>query len=575
MALRVEVICRNLEEDRVIPRFARYLRDHLGWSLAPAGPSDRVDVTYLMVYFETQVLHRWPDHPVAAYFTHREVEPPGNDKAKLFDAMAARVQLRVATAEMYANILAPYGPTAQIPAPVERDRFVIARRAANARPVVGLSGYTYQNKRKGEDLVRAMVGSELGEAVEWRASGRGWTAYGVPTKKYHWEEMPAFYQGLDVLVVTSRVEGVPMPPLEALSCGVPVVIPRGVGLHDELPDVKGIYRYEMGNVDSLLAALQSACYPEARPDPEALRAAVAPYSVEAWCQEHAAAMERAFGSGDQSVGATHASPVPAVPAVLAIPEEEPVDKGTGSKRGIYCVAFGQFARDAAETMMRSAKAHMPDVPICLCAAKTMGIEDVFVQQPDSDIGGRRAKLKAWELAPAEWETVLYLDADTEVIAPVYQLFQWAESGWDMVICKDISPNDVLGHIQHKVIPPEAQETQRIVGTWDVLQLNGGVWCFRRNADTAAFFRAWRAEWERWAQRDQGALIRALYSHPLKLLVLGNEWNAFPKYQNNQASAGILHYPGEARRWVGQIPGRLDEPQAWEAVRRFEQRRGSR
>jgi hypothetical protein len=579
MALRVEVICRNLGDDRVIPRFARYLRDRLGWSLAPAGPSDAADVTYLSVYFETQVLNRWPDHPVAAYFTHREVEPPGNDKAKLFDAVAAKVQLRVATAQMYADILAPYGPTAQIPAPVERERFLIAPRPAHAKPVVGLSGYTYQNKRKGEDLLRAMLESKVAERVEWRASGRGWGVYGVPTHRYAWEEMPSFYQGLDVLVVTSRVEGVPMPPLEALSCGVPVVIPRGVGLHDELPDVPGIYRYEMGDVASLVAALQQACYPDERPEAEALRAAVAPYSVEAWCEEHAAVMEREFGSGAPGVRATHASPLPAGDqigadvAVGAPDPEEPVDMGTGSTRGIYCVAFGQMARDAAEVMMRSAKTHMPDVPICLCAASPLGIEDVFVRQPDSDIGGRRAKLKVYELAPAEWQTVLYLDADTEVTTPVYQLFKWAESGWDMVICKDISPNDVLGRIQHKVIPPEAQETQRIVGTWDVLQLNGGVWAFQRNAETAAFFRAWRAEWERWAQRDQGALIRALYSHPLRMLVLGNEWNAFPKFQNNQASAGILHYPGEARRWVGQIPGRLDEPQAWEAVRRFEQRRG--
>ncbi len=563
MALRVEVVCRNGEDDRVIPRFARYLRDRLGWSLVPAGPG-AVDVTYLSVYFEASMLSHWPDHPVAGYFSHVETEPPGNEKAKLYHDLAAKVNLRVATAEMYANILVPYGPTVQIPAPVERDRFIIAPRPAHAKPVVGLSGYTYRNGRKGEDLLRALLQSKLAGRVDWRGSGRGWD--GVPTKRFRWDQMPAFYQSLDVLVVTSRVEGVPMPPLEALSCGVPVVIPRHVGLHDELPDVEGIYRYEMGDVGSLLAALERACFPEKHPEPEALRAAVAPYSVEAWCQEHAAALERFCGAGA-------AQPTAQPQPMVAVQPEEPVERSTGAKRGIYCVAFGQMARASAENMMRSAKAHMPDVPICLVAAAPIGAEDVFIQQPDSDIGGRRAKLRIYDLAPAEWETVLYLDADTEVIAPVYRLFQWAESGWDLVICKDISPNDVLGHIQHKVIPPEAQETQRIVGTWDVLQLNGGVWAFSRNADTATFFAAWLAEWERWAQRDQGALIRALYTHPLRMLVLGNEWNAFPKFQNQQKSAGILHYPGEARRWVGQIPGRLDEPQAWDAVRRFEQRRG--
>jgi len=54
MALRVNVVCRNLNDDRVIPRFARYLRDHLGWTLT-AAPNPRADVVYLSGYFESQV----------------------------------------------------------------------------------------------------------------------------------------------------------------------------------------------------------------------------------------------------------------------------------------------------------------------------------------------------------------------------------------------------------------------------------------------------------------------------------------------------------------------------------------
>lgn len=562
MALSVEVICRNLNDDRVIPRFARYLRDRLGWRLAPRGPSPDAQLIYLSVYFETQKLDTWPDCPVAAYFSHREEDPPGNDKAKLYDQVAGQVQLRIATAKLYAAGLEQYGPTMQVHPPLERDRFVIAPRGKSALPVVGLSGYTYQNKRKGEDLIQAMMESKIAERVEWRASGRGWP---VPTRRYTWAKMPTFYQGLDVLVCPSRVEGIPMPPLEALACGVRIVIPRAVGLLDELPDTPGIYRYERGDAEDLVRALEQAAYPEHEIDREALRAVTAPYSVEAWCQEHAEAVAQAFGETVEIRERTRA-PVYAM---------QPVARGTESTRGIYCVAFGAMARQAAENMMQSAKAHMPDIPICLCAAEPIGIENVFVQEEDTDIGGRRAKLRAYELAPAEWETILYLDADTEIVAPVYQLFDWAEDGWDLVICKDISPNDVLGHIKAKVDSDEAAETQRVVGTWDVLQLNGGVWAFTRNEEMEAFFQAWRTEWERWAQRDQGALIRALYTYPLRVLVLGNEWNTFPKFQPEQETAGLKHFPGEARRWAGIIPGRLDGDAAWQAVERFEKRRGLR
>jgi len=30
-----------------------------------------------------------------------------------------------------------------------------------------------------------------------------------------------------------------------------------------------------------------------------------------------------------------------------------------------------------------------------------------------------------------------------------------------------------------------------------------------------------------------------------------------------------HYPGDARRWRGMIPGRIDSQEAWRMVRKFE------
>lgn len=288
MGLAVNVICRNPGEDRVIPRFARYLRDHLGWSLT-ARPLPAADAYYLSGYFEESQLGRWPDRPVAAYFTHREESPPGNEKSRQFDRLAARVDLRIATAAMYAGPLSAHGPTAQITPPVERDRFTIPRGPRHPRPVVGLAGYTYANKRKGEDLARAVVASA--RDVTWMASGRGWP---VPTRHYTWAEMPAFYQSLDVLVVTARVEGVPMPPLEAMACGVSVVIPMGVGLLDELPNAPGIYRYRAGDARACVRALSDALADRPRIGVESLRALTEPYTIGAWCEQHRAAFEETF-----------------------------------------------------------------------------------------------------------------------------------------------------------------------------------------------------------------------------------------------------------------------------------------
>ena len=167
MAPRVHVVCQNLHEDRIIPRMARALAAGLGWTVS-AAPDPKADVLYLSGYFEATRLRVWPTQPVAAYFTHREEEPKGNAKAKLYDQVAAKVQLRVATCRLYAEPLSQLGATAQAAAPLERERFVIDnRRNAGPRPIVGLSGYTYPNHRKGEDLTRGLVESAIGARCDW------------------------------------------------------------------------------------------------------------------------------------------------------------------------------------------------------------------------------------------------------------------------------------------------------------------------------------------------------------------------------------------------------------------------
>lgn len=242
-----------------------------------------------------------------------------------------------------------------------------------------------------------------------------------------------------------------------------------------------------------------------------------------------------------------------------------------SRRGIYCVAFGDPARKCCERMIKSARRHLPEVPIMLCSDRPLGLEDLFTPQPDSDIGGRGAKLLAYELTPPEWESVLYLDADTEIVGDIRFYFQLVEDGWEFVICKDPMREDVAQLPRHKYEAMELVELEAAMGgTLHTLMLNGGVWAFSRGKRVAAFFKRWLAEWQKHAMRDQGALLRALYADPLKIYVLGNEWNFFPAYSSRATSpAGLMHYPGQARRWGGQIPGRLDSKTAWSHVKEWQ------
>jgi hypothetical protein len=239
-----------------------------------------------------------------------------------------------------------------------------------------------------------------------------------------------------------------------------------------------------------------------------------------------------------------------------------------SGRGIYTVAFGEPARACAARLIRSIRQHMPGIPVALCGVRPLGIEDVFVEAEDTDVGGRRAKLRAFELAPPEWDAVLYLDADTELVAPIGALFGWIEDGWEFVICRDVK--ETLHWFQRRNNLDEFEHVRQVMGTLWALQYNGGVWAFRRCEAARRLLERWLAEWEIYGQRDQGALVRALHAAPLRMLVLCNEWNhCGPRYTPQCAEGAIRHRPGQARRWAGKIPGRIDSREAWRIVRRWE------
>lgn len=95
------------------------------------------------------------------------------------------------------------------------------------RITFGVVGRTYASKRKGEDKIAALVGD--GHSVI--ARGEGWPC---PARPLVLDELPEFYRSIDYLLVTSTEEGGPMPVLDAIAQGVPVIAPN-VGWCWEFP----------------------------------------------------------------------------------------------------------------------------------------------------------------------------------------------------------------------------------------------------------------------------------------------------------------------------------------------------
>jgi len=203
-------------------------------------------------------------------------------------------------------------------------------------------------------------------------------------------------------------------------------------------------------------------------------------------------------------------------------------------------------------------------------------EDLFIQCPDVDIGGRHAKTLIYDLAPAEWQYIGYFDADTQVMGDVSFLWDALIDGWDMLIARNPVKYHVAWQMKRSDNEDECRHTFEQVGTGEVIQLNGGVFTFQRNERTQAFFQAWHNEWKQWGKRDQGALLRALYANPMKLNVLTNwPFNFINRYADaeghpeGEKDCAIAHWPMTARRWRGKVIERSDSKAAWQAVADWE------
>lgn len=568
MGHKVHIVAPEWHGDWIIARLARYLIEGNGWTCGETA-DPRADCNVYMPYL------MWDKSPCAerpsvGWFTHLESMTPG--KAAAWERIAQHVTMRASQARLYLDNLTTYGPTLWVPSPVERDKFFIQERVRHPKPIIGEAGFVYPSKRKGEDLLGRLQ-RERGHEWTLRGAGRGWP---VPTIHYPWENLQLFYWGLDLYLCTSTCEGGPVSPFEALACGVPVVVPSGVGLMDELPEMAGIHHYTAGDYDAMIQAIEAALATES--DPEALRWVTDPYIVSRWCAELRAATERAIEgsqttiSPSQSDNAAMVSEA-AAPAALIAPKPKRARKSKAVARvasqdvhrGVYVVAYGEPARKCAVTCLKSIRRYMPDVQIALAADKPLGVEDVYIPAPDADIGARSVKTEMYDVAPQWWEQALYLDADTELVAPVSYLYQVLDDGWDVVICVNPSKYATIRNMKRPDNLDECDYTYKQLGSEELSQLQGGVMAFQRNERTAAFFRAWHSEWQRYGKRDQAALLRALWAHPCKVYLLGNEWNLSTRYFDASRSAGIVHHQTEARRWKGIVKGRLDNSEAWAAV----------
>lgn len=194
-------------------------------------------------------------------------------------------------------------------------------------------------------------------------------------------------------------------------------------------------------------------------------------------------------------------------------------------QGVVWIAYGAPAlREAG----RAIKAYREILPSAIVAPVTLICESItpwngiqHILREDISWGARQTKVMLDLITPYDY--TLYMDADTRVkSSAILTGFKILKAGWDMVMAPSFRQgSDIYGHID---------QTERIytfnrLRYRQAIQFQAGVMWFSKSQKVASLFEAWREEWNVFKTYDQAALARAIDKVPIKIWVLGKDWNS--------------------------------------------------
>lgn len=225
----------------ILSRYARVLAERAeGSGLCVEVDTDTPDTNFDWVYFCHYHMYRPVDNRVrtAALFTH--LERPGHLLHQRWFEVQTLVDQSIAMSLLYLNVLPRR--TAVIPPPA----YIPIKSPTKVRVGICAHLLTDDNSyRKGADMIQLLkvLNDDAIELV---------IADGTISES----DMPQWYEGIDVLLVTSRYEGGPMPALEAAIAGKTIVAPLIGTIPELLTFYKNLRIYEAGNFRDLVRVLQ-------------------------------------------------------------------------------------------------------------------------------------------------------------------------------------------------------------------------------------------------------------------------------------------------------------------------------
>lgn len=221
--MKVNVLTES--SDWILARAAGELLK-LGYTIN--GAEGEADIDYYLPYL---IFKKKKKNIQIGYFTHLEHPKKHNED----------LSRKIKKFEEYKNIfdycVAISDRTKQ---QLKRDCPVIKMGSQFKKQIIfGVCGKVHASGRKNEHFIAELVKLGFG-VISW---GEGWPC---PNYSKDINCLEFFYKHIDYLIVPSSIEGGPVPVLEAISLGVPVIAPD-VGWCWDYP----VIRYERDDFESL------------------------------------------------------------------------------------------------------------------------------------------------------------------------------------------------------------------------------------------------------------------------------------------------------------------------------------
>jgi glycosyltransferase involved in cell wall biosynthesis len=216
--MKVNIICTDV--GWIYSKFIDMFKKHSKHEILLNSKDENIAVTYYLPYYEAP---KKVAHPSTAWFSHQEAR---KDLKAKFVSVAKAVDFSISHSKKYADLLKNQhgiNNVVQIMPGIDFDKFKLRsqKRSSSDKLIVGYVGRHYtSSNRKNPRLLEKI--SKL-PFVDLRITGG----------KIKEDNIPKFYESLDITISPATIEGGPMAIQESLTVGTPILCFENVGVANE------------------------------------------------------------------------------------------------------------------------------------------------------------------------------------------------------------------------------------------------------------------------------------------------------------------------------------------------------